>query len=243
MKHIKTTVYHLQTNGQVEYANQETKKYIHKYILYHQDNWSDLLVILKYIYNTKKSSERTFISYQIIYGEISLIMIKKDIQEIQLKERQITEIEKKERKLSVSEYQTSDWIYLSRREERKDRSNQSLNHRWWGLFKIKRHTNLQNVEFELFKQMKIYSIINVYNIKKYYGPSPKHIEQSFIQQDIKEYGIEKSTEERENPYRFRIQWTDYQEQTWKSAENLIYCQDILCEWKKRKNDISSDGDD
>lgn len=38
MGYMKTTIYYLQTNGQIEYTNQVIKRYLQKYIFYHQDN-------------------------------------------------------------------------------------------------------------------------------------------------------------------------------------------------------------
>lgn len=65
--YVKTTVYHSQTNRQVEYVNRKIKRYLQKYISYHQDNWTELLTMLEYTYNTRKADEKTFILFQIIY--------------------------------------------------------------------------------------------------------------------------------------------------------------------------------
>lgn len=84
---MKTTVYHPQVNRQVKYINRKIKRYLRKYMSHHQDNWPELLMMLEYVYNTRKSDRRIFISFQIIYDETSVIIAKKNIQKIHLGKR------------------------------------------------------------------------------------------------------------------------------------------------------------
>lgn len=72
---------------QIERINKKVKKYLQKYISHYQDNWPDIFSMLKYIYNMKRNEDRTYISYQIVYGKIPTVTIKKRIEEIQVMKR------------------------------------------------------------------------------------------------------------------------------------------------------------
>lgn len=142
MKYMKTTVYHPQTNGQVEWVNRKIKQYLRKYISHHQNNWTELLMILEYTYNMKRTDVKIFTSFQIMYKETSTIIAKKIIHQIQIEEKRDDKLEKRLTGHLASEYLKEDWIYLKRRKRRKNRSSQNLEHRWWSPFKIKRHIGL-----------------------------------------------------------------------------------------------------
>jgi len=46
-----STVYHLQTDGQTEWINQEMEQYLRLYISYCQDNWVKWLPLAEFTYN------------------------------------------------------------------------------------------------------------------------------------------------------------------------------------------------
>ena len=64
-----TTVYHPQANRKAKRTNQELKQYLRKYTNYQQDNWPGLVLLAEYAYNTMKTRETNFTSYQIVYGK------------------------------------------------------------------------------------------------------------------------------------------------------------------------------
>ena len=51
IKRNLSTVYHPQTDGQTEHLNQMLEQYIHLYVNYQQDNWTQLLPTAKFTYN------------------------------------------------------------------------------------------------------------------------------------------------------------------------------------------------
>lgn len=102
MRYVKTIAYHLQAN------EQKIKKYSRKYISHYQDNWPELLMIFEYVYNMRKTDRRSFISFQIVHGEIPAITVKKNIQEIHLKKKEDEELKKRETEHFISEYKTDD---------------------------------------------------------------------------------------------------------------------------------------
>lgn len=127
--HRKTTAYHPQANGQVEGTNKEIKKYLRKYMSHHQDDWDELLPMLEYAYNIRKMETRTYTPYQIVYGETPEVTVKKIMKELQAQERQYDDLRERKKGIPAPKYEKGDWIYMRRREGRKDRPNKSLDHK------------------------------------------------------------------------------------------------------------------
>lgn len=91
--------------------------------------------------------------------------------------------------------------------------------------------------------MKIYLVINIYNLKCYHEKfleDKKLLNIDEIQEEYKVNWIEK---ERDQEKKFFIYWKEYDKSIWKSRENLIYMKDIFKKWKKRKNNQSDNQDD
>jgi len=51
-----TSSYHPEANGQVEWTNQILEQYLHVYCNYQQDNWSELLPLVKFAHNNAPSA-------------------------------------------------------------------------------------------------------------------------------------------------------------------------------------------
>jgi transposase InsO family protein len=46
-----SSTYHLQINGQTEKVNQVLEQYLHCTITFYQDNWTELLPLVRFVYN------------------------------------------------------------------------------------------------------------------------------------------------------------------------------------------------
>lgn len=243
MNHNKITAYHPQANGQVERTNREIKKYLRKYVNENQDNWPELFPMLEYALNTRKPDRRTYIPYQIVYGETPAMTAKKEQEKIQFKERAQKEARNPAKGHPVPEYKENDWVYLQRRKRRKNRPSISLDHRWWRLFRIKRRTGPQNVELDLLEQIKIHPVVNVSSIKPHYGnpsatPTIPQIDERFT-----EYKVEFIDDERKGGKEYRVKWKGYREKTWEPIQHLTNAQDAIRLWKKRANATAVSGND
>ena len=53
IKNNPSTAYHPQTDGQTECINQEIEQYLRVYINFKQNNWSEWLSIIEFLYNDK----------------------------------------------------------------------------------------------------------------------------------------------------------------------------------------------
>ena len=56
IEHQKTTTYYLQINGLIKRVNQKIKQYLRKFVSHNQDDQTELLTLIEYVYNirTKK---------------------------------------------------------------------------------------------------------------------------------------------------------------------------------------------
>jgi len=51
-----TLGYHPKCDGQTKHMNQTLKQYLHVYCNYQQDNWSELLLLVEFVYNNALSA-------------------------------------------------------------------------------------------------------------------------------------------------------------------------------------------
>ena len=63
-----STAFHPQTDGQTERVNQTLEAYMRNYCSYQQDDWSDLLPLAEYAYNSAVSEATKFSPFCAIYG-------------------------------------------------------------------------------------------------------------------------------------------------------------------------------
>ena len=63
-----STIYHPQTNGQVERSHQETETFLRHYVNHLQDDWEDWLAIAEYQYNNKIHSSTGHTPFYLNYG-------------------------------------------------------------------------------------------------------------------------------------------------------------------------------
>src|SRR5882762_4531551 len=68
VKPLPSTAYHPQTNGQTEHANQELEQYLRFYCNYEQDNWSSLLPLAQFVFNSRFHSGVQNTSYFLMFG-------------------------------------------------------------------------------------------------------------------------------------------------------------------------------
>lgn len=109
--------------------NKKIKIYLRKYVNYYQDDWPEYLSMLEFAQNTRKPEKRTYILYQIVYGETSAVTAIKRMKETQSLERAQKDMWEKTRGYPASEYQKDDWIYLRRKRGHKDRPFRFLDHK------------------------------------------------------------------------------------------------------------------
>jgi len=66
---LTLTVFHSQTNGQIERVNQELEQYLRMFINHRQGQWTDWLGIAEFAYNNKVHSSTKTLSFKTNYGQ------------------------------------------------------------------------------------------------------------------------------------------------------------------------------
>jgi transposase InsO family protein len=69
IKHRKSTPYHPQANGQVEYTNKTLEAIITKTVQTHRKDWSDKLQEALWAYRITYKNSIGFTPYQLVYGK------------------------------------------------------------------------------------------------------------------------------------------------------------------------------
>eukprot|EP00253_Pinus_taeda_P010361 PITA_10361 len=75
IKHITSTPYHLQANGQVEVTNRALEEILTKVVSSSRKDWEDCLVEATWAYNTTWKMTTGFTPYELVYGKKALLSI------------------------------------------------------------------------------------------------------------------------------------------------------------------------
>ena len=67
-KWMLLTVYHSQTDGQIEQINQKIGTFLRYYVNYQQDNWIAGLAVVEFQYNDKKHAATEHIPFELNFG-------------------------------------------------------------------------------------------------------------------------------------------------------------------------------
>jgi transposase InsO family protein len=65
-----STAYHPQTDGTMEWVNQEIKAYLAIYCHFHLETWKKSLATLEFTHNNRRHADRPKTSFEIIQGEL-----------------------------------------------------------------------------------------------------------------------------------------------------------------------------
>jgi ribosomal protein L11 len=189
-----STAFYLETNEQSEIANQEIKKYLRNYCNYQQDDWSNWLSMIEFIFNAtifaftelfafmtnyefesrmsfdsftknnSKSTKKCILSRK----DLNIIEKMKNIWEFTKKKlAQTQNIQKKyvdQKKTSSFEYKCEDMIWLFIKNIKIERSSKKLNHKWIELYKIKKISK-DVCQLDLSQSMKIHDTFYISLLK------------------------------------------------------------------------------
>jgi len=188
-----STVFHPQTNGQMEKVNQELEQYLRMFIDHRQEQWPDWLGMAEFAYNNKMHSSTKVSLFKANYrqdprmgfemrkkgkykGAKKFVTKMKEIQEeakavlgkTQEKMKKYTDKKREE----VNDYKVGDLVMLSTKDLKYQmvrRRTEKLMERFVGPYRIKKIVSLNAVELELPSTVKIHSVVNISRIQRYIG--------------------------------------------------------------------------
>jgi hypothetical protein len=68
IKHLISTAYHPQTDGQTERLNSILEQYLRGYVNFSQDNWVDYIPLAEFAYNNSRQASIKSSPFRILYG-------------------------------------------------------------------------------------------------------------------------------------------------------------------------------
>jgi len=188
-----STVFHPQTDRQMERVNQELEQYLRMFIDHRQEQWPDWLGTAEFAYNNKMYSSTKTLPFKANYRQnprMEFEMRRKGkyegaekfvtkIKEIQKEAKavlgKVQEEMKKyadRKRVEVNEYKVGDLVMLSTKDLKYQivrRRTEKLTERFVGPYRIKKIISSNVVELELPSIVKIHPVVNISRIHKYIG--------------------------------------------------------------------------
>ena len=179
-----STAYHPQMDKQMERTNQELEQYLRMYINHRQNNWSEWLATVEFVFNNKVHIATKLSLFQVNYRReprIGFDIRKKEKNE---KAEEFTREMKKryeearvalvksqeEMKRQAEEYKIGDKVLISTKYfsiELMKRATKKLAEKFIELYVVRKIVSENVVELELPASLKIYPVVNVRRIVKY----------------------------------------------------------------------------
>jgi len=186
-----STVFHLQTDGQTEPANQELEQYLRMFVDYRQEQWPDWLRTAEFAYNNKVNSSTKvspFMANNSRNSRMGFEMRKKGkvlrAEEFAVKMKEIQEeaqavLKKAQEEMKrqvdqhrgeVEEYKVRDMMLLSTKElkwQMIGRRTDKLMERFVEPYRVKGIISSNAIELELPSSIRIHPVVNVSRICRY----------------------------------------------------------------------------
>jgi len=258
-KHKLSTSFHPQTDGQTERTNQTVEQYLRGYVNYGQDNWTTLLPLAEFVFNTTKGPSGLTPHYA-LYGRHpritgDTIEAKTFAQKAQVQTSRIQQLHKTlRRELQYLQYRMrlqankkrsggpdlkeGDLVYVSRRNIKTRRPSTKLDHTKLGPFKVLRKQGPVTYKLDLPSDMRIHPVFHVALLEPA-PPNTRTIEPEVAPElQADEYEVEQimdKTFKKGKPY-YLIHWKNFghSENTWEPEDNVSTM--LLSEYHRQNPD-------
>ncbi len=266
------TVFHSKTNEQSEIFNQKMKRYLRVYVNHQQNDWADWLSMTEYAFNAFISIITRVFSFFVNYEfesrmsfdqvqfdenttrnrinkfkEREMVFTMKNIWKFakkHMKKNQQNQITYANRhKISASDYQIEDQVWLFTRNIQIDRSFRKLDHKMLESFKIlKKRDNFYKLELSI--EMKIHSVFHISLLKKDLDDflSRQIISSSslVVINDEEKFDVEDIIDSRltersiNKKLQYKIKWVKHSsDRKWYSIENFENAKEIIADYYQR----------
>jgi hypothetical protein len=190
-----STAFHFETNEQSEIVNQEMKKYLQIYCNYQQNDWSNWLSMIEFVFNAVISAFTELFAFMTNYEfesrmsfdsleednsksakkrvlsrkNSNIIEKMKDIWDFTKKKlANAQDIQKRyadQKRTFLSEYEIENMIWLITKNIKIERSSRKLNHKWIESYKIKKIIK-DACQLNLSQSIKIHDIFHISLLRK-----------------------------------------------------------------------------
>ena len=180
IKHLRSTAYHPQTDGQTERVNQVLEQFLRIYVNYQQDNWVDLLPLAEFAYNNAKHVSINATPYYANYGyhpicnyaSVTVASPKASDRVGYLRaihQTLATEIKHAHAEhakyynathAKISPYNVGDKVWLSTKNINTTRPTKKLDYKQIGPYVIKKRINPVTYELEIPEELRIHPVFH-----------------------------------------------------------------------------------
>jgi transposase InsO family protein len=231
-----STAFHPETDGQTERINQTIEHYLRNYCDHLQTNWSELLPIAEFSYNSTFHSAigmSPFFANLGYHPRLSVTITRDSVPEAREFLEHIKSVQKRaaknmtkaqeqytyyanRKRLTPPEFEVDDKVWLLRRNIRTTRPSSKLDHKKLGPFKISEKVGTHAFRLELPDTMQIHPVFHVSLLEKYFPnklpsrditPPPDPV----VVDGIEQYYIEKilNSRIRHGSLEYFVHWEGY----------------------------------
>jgi hypothetical protein len=256
--HKLSTAFHPQTDGQTERVNQTLEQYLRHYVNLAQNNWVSLLPTAQVAVNNMVHDTTGRTPFFANYGKHPNLFMEprnhpkaqkaidtvENLRKIHDEIRQnIVRAQETSRKYDKSkpapQLKKGDKVYLLTKNLKTRRKTKKLDHIKVGPFLIKQVKGPVNYELDLPRDAKVHPVFHISLLEPANPEIPLQTQFQFDAEEQEEYEVERIIDDRRNgdDNEYLVKWKGYsdEENTWEPEENLLNCQKILKEYRKRKD--------
>jgi hypothetical protein len=270
--------FHSKTNEQSEIFNQKMKRYLRAYVNHQQDDWADWLFMIEYAFNAFISIITQMFSFLVNYEfesrmsfdhvefeentikdrvnkfrERTIVFIMKNIwkfaEKHMKKSQQNHVIYANRHRISTSDYQVKNQVWLSIKNIQIDRSSRKLDHKMIKSFQILKKRD-SSYKLDHSNEMNIHSIFHISLLRKnsqdLISDQIISSSSSIIINDEKEYDVEYIIDSRlikrvlNKRLQYNIRWIKHSSnRKWYSIENFEDAKEIVTNYHQRYFDKSN----
>lgn len=246
IKHVMSTAFHPQTDGQTERLNQNIETYLRHYVDYRQTNWCQLLPVAQLALNNVKSSTTGISPFFANHGRWPYLhreslpgmnadagiywtlVMQETFRECQ---RRILDINDKMRRYSKNipgpQLKRGDKTYVRAKNFATKRASKKLDSKYVGPFMVEEQVSPVNYRIALPMDTRKHQVFHVSQLKKADATTPlqKRIHHETLEED--EFEVERILKHQGSgkSIRYLIKWKGYpnSENTWEPLDNLNNC--------------------
>jgi hypothetical protein len=261
VKHKMSTAFHPQTDGQTERYNAELEAYLRIFCAYEPDTWNKMIPLAQFAHNSKTHEALRQSPFQLMYGTtpVALPLVSErtnnpaadnridllyKAREEALAAHNLAHIKMAERTMRRSKpFKVNERVWLDSKNLKIPYQSRKIAPKQEGPFTIKDVLGPVTYRLALPRQWKIHNVFHAalltpFKETTFHGTTDTQPPPDLIEQQA-EWEVEAILAHRKQGRRlvYLIKWKGYDtsENTWEPENNLTHTEELLDEYKKRRN--------